>query len=288
MCPPVFPDSVTPYPSSNLQQLLPDTCAIKCQELILKQFGKDVDEISLTNEAGAAGWYIPGEGTPVECMGHLLDLHQVPAQFLDNANHYTLIHELAQGHQVIVAVDSGELSTSPRLSEILEDWLGVSGADHAVIVQSMDCTQPENPIVHLIDPSTGAERSLPLVQFEEAWKDSSCAMVSTMESPTEWTIRIENILEPVMGHDWAQACTDSLQTGVDIFSMISDYAEMHPQLTGALIQTAPYLFGPEVGGACSALSAAWNLYNHVTDPSPTEAAVPSSYPMGDSDYTVVS
>lgn len=264
MCPPVFPDSVTPYPSSNMQQLLPDTCAIKCQELILQQFGKDVDEISLAQEAGAAGWYIPGEGTPIEYMGNLLDLHQVPARFFENANHYTLIHELAQGHQVMVAVDSGELSTSSPITEILEDLLGISRADHAVIIQSLDCTQPENPIVHIIDPALGTERILPLSQFEEAWRDSSCAMVSTLAAPSEWTMDVENILEPVMGHEWAQVCTNSLQVGVELCSKLTDYAESHPQLVGALIQTAPYLFGPEVEGACRVLSVAWEAYNTTT------------------------
>lgn len=52
------------------QQTYPDTCAIVCQEFVLDQLtGEDFSENELRSEATASGSYIPGGGTPAECVG---------------------------------------------------------------------------------------------------------------------------------------------------------------------------------------------------------------------------
>ena len=44
------------YYNPEVQQLYPDTCAIKSQQLILKDFGIDVSETQLVQTAKANGW----------------------------------------------------------------------------------------------------------------------------------------------------------------------------------------------------------------------------------------
>ncbi|HBJ83674.1 MAG TPA: hypothetical protein DDZ88_07370 [Verrucomicrobiales bacterium] len=60
-------------------QAFPDTCAIKAQEVILQQFfNADFDESKLRQAAFENGWYNPGEGTPCEHVGRLLEQAGIP------------------------------------------------------------------------------------------------------------------------------------------------------------------------------------------------------------------
>lgn len=87
-----------------------DTCAIRCQEFILEQFtGQEVNEDALVQEARDMGWYAPGQGTMPQDVGNLLELHGVPVNQYESATTYDLANELAQGHKVMISVDSGEL-----------------------------------------------------------------------------------------------------------------------------------------------------------------------------------
>ena len=52
------------YYNPEVQQLYPDTCAIKSQQLILKDFGIDVSETELVQAANANGWYNGGGTSP--------------------------------------------------------------------------------------------------------------------------------------------------------------------------------------------------------------------------------
>ena len=93
------------YYNPEIQQLYPDTCAIKSQQLILKDFGIDVSETELVQTANANGWY-NGGGTVPEDVGNLLNLAGIPVSKQSNANVFNLVNELAQGHEVIVGVDA--------------------------------------------------------------------------------------------------------------------------------------------------------------------------------------
>ena len=165
------------------QQQLPDDCAIKCQQFILQQFtGQHVEEGVLVNEAMAHGWYSPGQGTQSFDVGNLLELHGVGVHHQEHANQFHLAMELAQGHKVIVGVDSAKLADdNPILSE-LKDALGLSGANHAVVVSGIDTTDPQHIRVLVSDPGTGhAIASYPIEQFLDAWKGSDFFLVATNE-----------------------------------------------------------------------------------------------------------
>ena len=162
-----------------------DTCAIRCQEFILRQFtGQAVPEELLVNEARAHGWYADGQGTSPGDVGNLLELHGIPVHRYMHGNIYNLTAELAQGHKVIIGVDSHELWEKNSILREIRHAVGLGHADHAVVVSGIDTSDPHDVHVIVSDPGTGeAAASYPMQQFIEAWKDSDFFMVATQEPP---------------------------------------------------------------------------------------------------------
>jgi hypothetical protein len=178
--------------SSSVQQHFEDTCAVRSQELILRDFGVQVSEDSLRNEALGHGWYTPGGGTSAENIGNLLELHGVDVNRYENANIITLTSELAKGHKVIIGVDSGEL-WNHGLQEGFEDKLGFQQPDHALIVSGIDTSDPDHVKVVLTDPGSGdIAKEYPMEQFVDAWKDSNCLMVTTAQPAPAWLPEMAN------------------------------------------------------------------------------------------------
>lgn len=165
--------------SENVQQQYDDTCAIKSQELILNSAGLNLTEDELRNEAYQNGWYKPGQGTPMEDVGKLLENHGMDVTQIEHGSMYNLVSELSKGHPVIVGVDSGEL-WNPGPDETFEDIIRGQQADHALIVGGMDFNEDfTDGTVNIIDPGTGDYcAGYPINQFEDAWDDSGDFMVS--------------------------------------------------------------------------------------------------------------
>jgi len=180
---PIIGDPRTDVSCFPGQQSYPDTCAIRCQEFILERFtGVDLGEVTLVREACDHGWYTPGGGTSPSDVGNLLELYGIPVTRYEHSNIWQLTAELAQGHKVILGVDSGEMWHQNSVLERIEDRLGISGADHAVVVSGIDTTDPDNPVVIVSDPGTGdAAATYPLVEFLNAWEDSGFFMVATQD-----------------------------------------------------------------------------------------------------------
>lgn len=172
-------DFVNPY-----QQEYNDTCAIKSQQIILNEFGVPVSEDELVVDSIVNGWY-NGHGTAPEDVGKLLVEKGIPCTRTEDANVYDLVNELAQGHKVIVAVDSGELWNNGIL-DWMKDFFWGDTPDHAIIVAGIDMSDPNNPTVIITDPGTGhSAQPYPLDQFMNAWADSHNFMVSTdIPTPT--------------------------------------------------------------------------------------------------------
>lgn len=173
-------------PYNPYQQAYSDTCAIKSQQLILNDFGINVTEDQLVQYSAEHGWY-HGEGTAMGDIGNLLADAGIPCTQTIDANVYDLANQLAQGHKVIVAVDSSELWEGGFLEWLKELFFGEQ-PDHALIVAGIDLTDPDNPLVILTDPGTGqAAQPYPLDQFMDAWGDSHNFMVSTdVPTPTSF------------------------------------------------------------------------------------------------------
>lgn len=173
-----FPDAG----SDDILQQFNDTCAIKADQIVLKSFGIEISEEQLRQEAIDLGIYIPGQGTIPDHAGDLLNNHNVQTHVVYNAHVYDLVNELAQGHKVIVGVDSGEL-WNPSILELIEDWFG-GHADHALIVTGIDTTDVNNVQVIITDPGSGdVAIRYPMGQFIDAWYDSNCIMIATDDAP---------------------------------------------------------------------------------------------------------
>jgi len=170
-----------PFPGADpniIHQIYDDTCAIKSQQIILTSFGYNVSEDQLIQEAIALNIYEPGSGTSPQDVGILLNAHGVPTHTVQDAHVYDLVNELAQGHKVIVGVDSGEL-WHPSVAEKMEDLFG-GNADHALVVTGIDTTDPNNVEVIITDPGSGdVAIRYPMDQFLDAWHDSHCIMIAT-------------------------------------------------------------------------------------------------------------
>lgn len=236
------------YDPSTIQQSYVDTCAIKCQELILNTFGKNVTEDELRKQAAEMGIYRPMCGTNMDNMGDLLELHGVSVATFSGANQYTLMHELAQGHQVMVALDSSELWEPSILQRIL-DFLGLSGANHALIVSNIDTTNPDDIRVCVTDPGTGEMKDYPFDQFADAWADSHFHMIATTEAPQNASFLCNfdfdnGILDTIMGlpwQDWMQKAGELVQSGVKVAEDIADFVEAHPEIVETVLTYGPLL-----------------------------------------------
>ena len=213
------------------QQAYGDTCAIKSQQLILNDFGIPVTEDQCVQYSIEHGWYAnDGSGTSTGDIGKLLCDAGVPCTQTDGANVYDLANQLAQGHKIIVTVDSGELWDNSILDWLKDIFFGDT-PDHALIVAGIDMTDPDNPMVIVTDPGNGhPAQPYPLDQFMDAWSDSNCFMVSTdIATPEATQSMVSNGL--VDGHLNEVANVDyNTFTQFQDYSHQIDFASQGPQL----------------------------------------------------------
>lgn len=165
-------------------------CAIRSQQIILRDYGVDIPLETLKEFAINQGWYDPsGEGgTPMICTGYILEACGLEVEQKLNGTVYDLVNELAQGHRVIVGVDAEELwadregNIFKQTKQYFNDIFNGEAANHALIVAGVE-VNPANPNdvkVILTDPGTGDLRiEYSLDDFMDAWEDSDCFMVST-------------------------------------------------------------------------------------------------------------
>lgn len=172
----IYGHTVSPFSPDEIMQSTGFTCAVKSQQLILQLFDVEVTEQQLMDQAFEHGW-LSVDGTPMGEIGKLLEMHGVETTTYYRGNVAVLMDELAQGHQVIVGVDSDEL-WSPNSEEIDDN-----APDHAIIVTGIDATDPDNVRVIVTDPGKGEVISYDIETFVDAWSDSNCFMVATTEAP---------------------------------------------------------------------------------------------------------
>ena len=108
-----------------------------------------------------------------------------------------LMAELAQGHKVIVGVDSGE---AWRTDFPLEDFFGQS-ADHAIWVTGVDMTDPGHPKVIVNDSGdpSGAGKAYDLALFKDAWQDSGFFYVATNDAAPDMAFTSTHGLDSTQG-----------------------------------------------------------------------------------------
>lgn len=181
-------DAENIYDPIFIQQPDDHSCALRCQQIILRDFGIDIPFEKLEKLALDNGVYTP-DGTYRYDIGKVLELAGVGMHQVNKTSIDALIEELSQGHRVIVSVDADELWYNSSMTDQLKNWLndviGFQGGNHALIVAGIEV----NPVnirdikVVLTDPGTGHLRiEYPANQFMNAWKDSNYFMAATDEA----------------------------------------------------------------------------------------------------------
>lgn len=161
------------------------SCALRSQQIVLRDFGIDIPFKDLERLAKENGVY-SDDGTYMIDVGKVLDLAGVDMHQVIGSNMYDLTNELAQGHRVIVGVDANELWYNDSLTDKLKNWFddvtGHQGGNHALIVAGVEVNpkDPSDVRVILTDPGSGDLRiEYPMKQFMDAWKDTNCFMAAT-------------------------------------------------------------------------------------------------------------
>ena len=114
----------------------------------------------------------------------MLEDYGIPVNQYQHASIFDLTAELAQGHMVMIGVNSIELH-HPPLDDIAEA-LHVGTADHVVIVSGIDTHDPEHVQVSVSDPESGQTVArYPLESFVNAWSDSNFFVAATKEPPPQ-------------------------------------------------------------------------------------------------------
>jgi len=200
----------------NIYQGNQPSCAVRSQEIILRDYGISIPQEELIKFATENGWYSPDPehgGTPRDATGNILDAMGVETKRYDNATIYDIISELRAGHRVIVSVDANELwiknepslykrifgEVSNRVVDKLDNLSGIQGANHALIVAGVNVNpkDPSDMKVILIDSGSGDVCiEYKFSAFQKAWDDSHCHMVTTTQpAPFQYNYRTHQ-MEP--------------------------------------------------------------------------------------------
>lgn len=168
-----------------IQQPDDHSCALRSQQIVLRDFGIDIPFKDLEKIALDYGVYSE-DGTWTTDIGKVLEIAGVPMHQTWDATIHDLTHELAQGHRIIVSVDAHELWNNDTIMGKFNNWfndvIGNQGGNHALIVAGVEVNSqaPSDVKVVLTDPGSGDLRiEYPMEQFMDAWKDSNCFMAAT-------------------------------------------------------------------------------------------------------------
>lgn len=224
-----------------IQQPDDHSCALRSQQIVLRDFGIDIPFDKLEQIALDNGVYT-NEGTYTYDIGKVLELAGVGMHQVTGSTMYNLMNELAQGHRVIVSVDAYELWNNDtaygRLKNWFDDVFGSQGGNHALIVAGIEVNPNDvNDIkVVLTDPGAGHLRiEYPAEQFMDAWRDSNCFMAAT-DAPAPYQYDASTGMEvpsnfAVQQHFNQFVADNSFQLSPDLINIPAGY---QPAFTGHL------------------------------------------------------
>ena len=149
-------------------------CCLQCEKFILRRRAISYDEQQLLDNALRNGW-LKENGTALHNVGRHLEqaglsiLQRYDCQLQDIAA------ALELGHDVIVAVDGGELLGNSHLEQIEDALLGEI-PDHTVVVIACDM---DAQTITLFDPNSSHQQDqYSFTQFANAWSDSRNYLVT--------------------------------------------------------------------------------------------------------------
>ena len=156
-------------------------CAVRCEEFILHNFGIHHSLDELKELAVSKGW-LSDDGALVADLGNTASHYGLKVDRKGAADLSLIVQALADGKQVIAAVDGGELIGDP-VEERLEDVFAGGIVDHCVVVLAVDVQADE---VVLFDPAIGEiPLTVTLAHFLDAWADSDYYCVTIGSGRTQ-------------------------------------------------------------------------------------------------------
>ena len=237
---------------ANIWQGNQPTCAIRSQEIILRDYGIYHSQDDLVKFATENGWFSSDPqngGTDKYAVGNILDACGIPTTRTDNATIYDIISELKAGHRVIVSVDADELwvKKEPNLfkrivnqitnkaNDTVQEFLGLEGANHALIVAGVN-VNPKDPSdikVTLIDSGTGdvcVEYSFK--NFQDAWNDGHCRMISTdIPAPFQYNYHTHQVEPSNIATSYVPSMAQMPDGLTNQFSLSESYYDEYKEFT---------------------------------------------------------
>lgn len=149
-------------------------CCLQCEKFILRRRAISYDEQQLLDNALRNGW-LKANGTALHNVGRHLEQAGLSVLQRYDCQLQDIAEALEQGHDVIVAVDGGELLGNPHLEQIEDALLGEM-PDHTVVVIACDM---HAQTITLFDPnSPHSQDQYTFAQFANAWKDARNYLVT--------------------------------------------------------------------------------------------------------------
>lgn len=139
-------------------------CDVQCEAYVLKQRGIDGDVEELLEVAKDNHW-IRSAGTPLFCIGNLLEHKGLKVTRKYNATTEEIKDILNKGGNIIVAVDSDKLYPERPDEE--------DATNHAIVVTDINAES-----ITIYDPGNITEVDIKLPLFLSAWHESQYYMVS--------------------------------------------------------------------------------------------------------------
>lgn len=149
-------------------------CCLQCEKFILSRRAISYDEQQLLDNALRNGW-LKENGTALHNVGRHLEQAGLSVVQRYDCQLQDIAAALQQGHDVIVAVDGGELLGNAPIERIEDALLGEM-PDHTVVVIACDM---HAQTITLFDPnSPHPSDTYSLTQFANAWSDSRNYLVT--------------------------------------------------------------------------------------------------------------
>lgn len=149
-------------------------CCLECEKWVLRRRSIAYDEQQLLSNALRNGW-LKENGTALHNVGRHLEQAGLSVSRQYDCHLQDIAAALEQGHDVIVAVDGGELLGNSHLEQIEDALLGEM-PDHTVVVIACDM---HAQTITLFDPnSSNQEDTYSFAQFANAWQDARNYLVT--------------------------------------------------------------------------------------------------------------
>lgn len=151
-------------------------CCLECEKWVLRRRSINYDEQQLLDNALRNGW-LKENGTALHNVGRHLEQAGLSVVQRYDCQLQDIAAALEQGHDVIVAVDGGELLGNAQLERIEDALLGEM-PDHTVVVIACDM---HAQTITLFDPnSPHSQDQYTFDQFANAWQDARNYLVTIL------------------------------------------------------------------------------------------------------------